>query len=102
MEKYFTVKMNSANAGNFMISCNDIKGIEQNSTTVVRIFYGNARSIDIEHSAVASGNVEPRSLINSAVEEALSTDWREVDRVVDCSFVAASGAQAVWLSVGQN
>ncbi len=99
MEKYITIK---TAFGNFMISCNDIKGIEQLSTTKVKMIYGNGKNIELDHTAVGAAVVTPRTLVSDAVEAALATDWRSVTRVVDCSFVAVTGAQAEWTAVSQN
>ena len=53
MEKYITIK---TAFGNFMISCNDIKGIEQLSTTKVKMIYGNGKNIELDHTAVGAPN----------------------------------------------
>ena len=53
MQKFLSIPV--TNEQNQLVSCNDIKLIEQDSTTTVTIAYGGGKVIALTHAAVDSG-----------------------------------------------
>lgn len=58
-----------------MVSCTDIKLIEQASTTTVTITYGGGKVITLTHATAGSGDETQRDAIQNAVIDALQTSW---------------------------
>ena len=81
MTKFLSIPVTSE--GNQLVSCNDIKLIEQGSTTTVVITYGGGKVTTITHAASASGSEEMRDAIQSAVVTALQQPWRNVTHQVE-------------------
>ena len=61
-----------------LVSANDIKLIEQATTTTVKIAYGGGKITTITHAAVASGSEEMRDAIQDGVVSILSQRWTNV------------------------
>jgi hypothetical protein len=76
MEKFLSIPV--TNEQNQLVSANDIKLIEQGSTTTVVITYGGGKAITITHDATGSGVETMRDAIQDAVVSALITHWQAV------------------------
>ena len=78
MAKFLSIPVTSE--GNQLVSADNIKLIEQASTTTVTIVYGGAAAQDvitITHATQASGQ-EMRDVIQDAVVSAHQTMWQNV------------------------
>lgn len=73
MEKFLSIPV--TNEQNQLVSCNDIKLIEQASTTTVTIAYGAGKVITLTHATAGSGDETERDAIQNAVVAALQTAW---------------------------
>jgi len=76
MQKFLSIPV--TNEQNQLVSCNDIKLIEQASTTTVTIAYGGGKVITLTHAAVAAGSEEMRDAIQDGVVQVLKQQWSEV------------------------
>ncbi len=76
MQKFLSIPV--TNEQNQLVSCNDIKLIEQASTTTVTIAYGGGKVITLTHAAVAAGSEEMRDAIQDGVVQVLKQQWTEV------------------------
>lgn len=76
MQKFLSIPV--TNEQNQLVSCNDIKLIEQPSTTTVTIAYGGGKVITLTHAPVASGSEEMRDAIQDGVVQVLKQQWTEV------------------------
>jgi hypothetical protein len=75
MEKFLSIPVTSEQ--NQLVSCTDIKLIEQGSTTTVVITYGGGKVTTITHAADGAGSEEMRDAIQNAVIAALQTAWSQ-------------------------
>lgn len=89
MEKFLSIPVTSEQ--NQLVSANDIKLIEQASTTTVTITYGGGKVITLTHGASGSGVEEMRDAIENAVVAALITPWQSVAYSVTGLPQAVSG-----------
>ena len=76
MQKFLSIPV--TNEQNQLVSCNDIKLIEQASTTTVTIAYGGGKVITLTHAALAAGGEEMRDAIQDGVVQVLKQQWTEV------------------------
>ncbi len=76
---------------NQRVSANDIKIIEQASTSTVTVAYGGGKVTTITHAASASGSEEMRDAIQNAVVAAQQQPWRAVTYQVENLPQAVSG-----------
>ena len=76
MQKFLSIPV--TNEQNQLVSCNDIKLIEQTSTTTVTIAYGGGKVTTITHATAAAGNEEMRDAIQDGVVHVLKQQWTEV------------------------
>jgi len=89
MEKFLSIPV--TNEQSQLVSANDIKLIEQGSTTTVVITYGGGKVTTITHAASGSGVEEMRDAIQNAVVSALITPWQSVAFTVTGLPQAVSG-----------
>ncbi len=75
MEKFLSIPV--TNEQNQLVSCTDIKLIEQGSATTVVITYGGGKVTTITHAAAGAGSEEMRDAIQNAVIAALQTAWSQ-------------------------
>lgn len=76
MQKFLSIPV--TNEQNQLVSCNDIKLIEQGSTTTVTIAYGGGKVTTLTHAALAAGSEEMRDAIQDGVVQVLKQKWTEV------------------------
>lgn len=77
MEKFLSIPV--TNEQEQLISCTDVKLIEQASTTTVTLQYGGGKKITITYTpATAAGDETLRDLVQSSLVAALSTAWYNV------------------------
>lgn len=91
MTKFLSIPV--TNEQNQLVSANDIKIIEQASTTTVTIAYGGGKVTTITHATAASGNEEMRDAIQDAVVSAQQQPWRAVTYQVENLPLAVSGIE---------
>jgi hypothetical protein len=89
MEKFLSIPV--TNEQNQLVSCSDIKLIEQGSTTTVVITYGGGKVTTLTHAAAGAGVETQRDKIQEKVVKALSTKWQEVLLQVSDLPFAVSG-----------
>lgn len=89
MTKFLSIPVTSE--GNQLVSCNDIKLIEQGSTTTVVITYGGGKVTTITHAASGAGSEEMRDAIQNAVISNLQQSWVNVSLQVEGLPKAVSG-----------
>ena len=89
MEKFLSIPV--TNEQNQLVSCSDIKLIEQGSTTTVVITYGGGKVVTITHATAGAGDETQRDKIQDKVVEALKTKWHEVTLAVSDLPYAVSG-----------
>jgi hypothetical protein len=89
MQKFLSIPV--TNEQKQLVSCNDIKLIEQFSTTVVKVTYGGGKVTSITHATAASGNEEMRDAIQDGVVQVLKQQWTEVILEMDSLPLAVSG-----------
>lgn len=93
MTKFLSIPVTSE--GNQLVSCNDIKLIEQPSTTTVVITYGGGKVTTITHAASGAGSEEMRDAIQNAVISNLQQSWVNVSLQVEGLPKAVSGIAVV-------
>jgi azurin len=76
MQKFLSIPVTGEQ--NQLVSCNDIKLIEQATTTTVTIAYGGGKVITLTHAAVSAGSEEMRDAIQDGVVQVLKQQWTEV------------------------
>lgn len=81
MQKFLSIPV--TNQQNQLVACNDIKLIEQASTTTVTIAYGGGKVVTITHAADSAGSEIMRDAIQSGVVEILSEAWTLVSLQMD-------------------
>ena len=69
MQKFLSIPVTGEQ--NQLVSCNNIKLIEQASTTTVTVTYGAGKVTTLTHAASSAGSEEMRDAIQEAVIEAL-------------------------------
>jgi hypothetical protein len=89
MEKFLSIPV--TNEQNQLVSCTDIKLIEQGSTTTVVITYGGGKVTTITHAAAGAGSEVMRDAIQNAVIAALQTAWSQPAYEVSGLPLAVSG-----------
>ena len=89
MEKFLSIPV--TNEQNQLVSCSDIKLIEQVSTTTVVITYGGGKVVTLTHAPASAGDETQRDKIQDKVIKALSTKWHEVVLPVSDLPYAVSG-----------
>lgn len=89
MTKFLSIPV--TNEQNQLVSANDIKIIEQASTTTVKLTYGGGKVSTITHAASSAGSEEMRDAIQSAVVTVLQQPWRNVTHQVENLPKAVSG-----------
>jgi hypothetical protein len=75
MEKFLSIPV--TNEQNQLVSCTDIKLIEQSTNISVVITYGGGKVTTIAHAALGVGSEEMRDAIQNAVIAALQTAWSQ-------------------------
>jgi hypothetical protein len=93
MEKFLSIPV--TNEQNQLVSCKDIKLIEQGSTTTVVITYGGGKIVTITHAAAPAGNEAQRDKIQAKVVESLGSAWYNVSLQVSDLPYAVSGIAIV-------
>jgi len=93
MQKFLSIPV--TNEQNQLVSCNDIKLIEQASTTTVTIAYGGGKVVTLTHAAVASGSEDMRDAIQDGVVQVLKQQWTEVILQMDSLPKVVSGIAIV-------
>ena len=76
MEKYLSIPV--TNEQRQLVSCTDVKLVEQASTTTVTMQYGGGKKITITHGALASGSEALRDLVQDSLAAALAQSWYDV------------------------
>ena len=89
MEKFLSIPV--TNEQNQLVSCTDIKLIEQASTTTVTIAYGGGKVVTLTHAEAGSGVETERDAIQNAVIAALQTAWTKPAYTVSNLPFAVSG-----------
>lgn len=89
MEKFLSIPV--TNEQNQLVSCTDIKLIEQASTTTVTITYGGGKIVTLTHATAGSGDELERDAIENAVISALQTAWTRPAYAVTNLPYAVSG-----------
>ena len=90
MEKFLSIPV--TNEQNQLVSCTDIKLIEQGSSTTVVITYGGGKVTTITHATdPTAGSEAMRDAIQNAVIAALQTAWAQPAYTVSGLPLAVSG-----------
>ena len=89
MEKFLSIPVTGEQTQ--LVSCTDIKLIEQASTTTVTIVYGGGKVITMTHATAGSGDETERDAIQTAVIAALQTAWTKPAYAVTNLPFAVSG-----------
>lgn len=93
MEKFLSIPV--TNEQNQLVSCTDIKLIEQGSATTVVITYGGGKVTTITHATAGAGSEVMRDAIQNAVIAALQTAWAQPAYTVSGLPLAVSGIAIV-------
>lgn len=89
MEKFLSIPVTGEQTQ--LVSCTDIKLIEQASTTTVTIVYGGGKVITMTHATAGSGVETERDAIQAAVIAALQNVWTKPAYAVTNLPFAVSG-----------
>ena len=89
MEKFLFIPVTGEQSQ--LVSCTDIKLIEQASTTTVTIIYGGGKVITMTHATAEAGVETERDAIQAAVIAALQTVWTKPAYAVTNLPFAVSG-----------
>ena len=89
MQKFLSIPVTGEQ--NQLVSCNDIKLIEQASTTEVTISYGSGKVTTLTHATAGAGVETMRDKIQDEVVLALQQPWRDVTKPVSNLPFAVSG-----------
>jgi len=89
MEKFLSIPVTGEQTQ--LVSCIDIKLIEQASTTTVTIVYGGGKVITMTHATAGAGVETERDAIQAAVIAALQTVWTKPAYAVTNLPFAVSG-----------
>tara|TARA_R110001599_G_scaffold298550_2_gene502982 strand:+ start:1183 stop:1458 length:276 start_codon:yes stop_codon:yes gene_type:complete len=79
MTKFLSIPVTSE--GNQLVSCNDIKIIEKDSNTVLKVYYGGGKVTDITHGTDTT--LSMRDAIQDAVVSNLQRSWTNVSIQVE-------------------
>ncbi len=95
MEKYLSIPV--TNEQNQLVSCSDVKLVEQASTTTVTLAYGGGKVITITYTpATGAGDEELRDLVQDSLAAALATAWYDV--VYPVAWPAAHAVSGIAIS----
>lgn len=89
MEKFLSIPVTGEQSQ--LVSCTDIKLIEQATTGTVTIVYGGGKIITISHATAGAGVETERDAIQAAVIAALQTVWTKPAYAVTNLPFAVSG-----------
>ena len=89
MEKFLSIPVTGEQSQ--LVSCVDIKLIEQATTGTVTIVYGGGKVITISHATAGAGVETERDAIQAAVLAALQTVWTKPSYAVTNLPFAVSG-----------
>lgn len=89
MEKFLSIPVTGEQTQ--LVSCVDIKLIEQATTGTVTIVYGGGKIITISHATAGAGVETERDAIQAAVIAALQTVWTKPAYAVTNLPFAVSG-----------
>lgn len=89
MEKFLSIPVTGEQSQ--LVSCTDIKLIEQATTGTVTIVYGGGKIITISHATAGTGVETERDAIQAAVIAALQTVWTKPAYAVTNLPFAVSG-----------
>ena len=89
MEKFLSIPVTGEQSQ--LVSCTDIKLIEQATTGTVTIVYGGGKIITISHATAGTGVETERDAIQAAVIAALQTAWTKPAYAVTNLPFAVSG-----------
>ena len=89
MEKFLSIPVTGEQ--NQLVSCIDIKLIEQATTGTVTIVYGGGKVITMTHATAGTGDETERDAIQAAVIAALQTAWTKPSYAVVGLPYAVSG-----------
>lgn len=89
MEKFLSIPVTGEQ--DQLVSCTDIKLIEQGSVTTVVITYGGGKITTITHAAALPGSEAMRDAVQNAVIGALQTAWSQPAFAVSNLPFAVSG-----------
>ena len=89
MEKFLSIPVTGEQ--NQLVSCIDIKLIEQATTETVTIVYGGGKVITMTHATAGAGVETERDAIQAAVIAALQTVWTKPAYAVTNLPFAVSG-----------
>lgn len=89
MEKFLSIPVTGEQSQ--LVSCVDIKLIEQATTGTVTIVYGGGKIITITHATAGAGVETERDAIQAAVIAALQTVWTKPAYAVTNLPFAVSG-----------
>lgn len=76
MQKFLSIPVTGEQSQ--LVSANDIKIIEQATTTTVTITYGGGKVTTLTHATVAANSEEMRDAIQNGVVNILSQRWTNV------------------------
>jgi len=89
MEKFLSIPVTGEQTQ--LVSCTDIKLIEQATTATVTIVYGGGKVITVTHATAGTGVETERDAIQAAVIAALQTVWTKPAYAVTNLPFAVSG-----------
>jgi len=89
MEKFLNIPVTSEQ--NQLVSCIDIKLIEQASTTTLVITYGGGKTTTITHAVAGAGDETQRDAVQNALVAALESPASEISYLVSSLPYAVSG-----------
>jgi azurin len=91
MQKFLSIPVTGEQSQ--LVSANDIKIIEQATTTTVTITYGGGKVTTLTHATAAMGSEEMRDAIQDGVVSILSQRWTNVS--IDLVMPKAVSAIAI-------
>ena len=89
MQKFLSIPVTGEQ--NQLVSCIDIKLIEQATNATVTIHYGSGKITTITHATAGAGDETQRDKIQDEVILALQQAWRDVTKSVENLPYAVSG-----------
>ena len=95
MEKFLSIPVTDEQAQ--LVSCTDVKLVEQASTTTVTLAYGGGKVVTITYTpATSAGDESLRDLVQSSLAEALATAWYDV--VYEVAWPTANAVSGIAIS----
>tara|TARA_R110002051_G_scaffold126802_1_gene200423 strand:- start:600 stop:878 length:279 start_codon:yes stop_codon:yes gene_type:complete len=76
MEKYLKIPVTGEQKQ--IVSINNVKLVEQASTTTVTLAYGSGKVVTITHAALGAGYETMRDEVQTAILNGLATGWTAV------------------------